>query len=424
VISAGGYHVIYEYAFNAANLVPFALSSSQGDAVVVSQTDSLGRLTGFRTQVRFDAAENGVSFGRFPTSAGVDFVPMHTRTFGVDDPASLDAFRGGTGQTNAVPRVGPVVISEIFYHPAEVVGGSVLENTGDEFLELVNLNLTNVPLYDPNATTNTWRVTGGIEYGFPAGTVMPPNGIAVLTAFDPVTNPAALAAFRARYGLPASALVLGPFSGNLRNAGEAIRLLKPDAPQTAPKPDAGFVPSVLVEEIVYRNTAPWPPHAFGTGYSLQRRALEAYGNEPLHWLAAAPSPGQIGLDADQDGLPDDWEQAHGLNPASGEGNDGPEGDPDRDGLSNYAEWVAGTHPQDAASVLRLEVLAVEPSGIALEFEAAAGRSYTLQAWNPNARSWQSLSHLPTTAVSGPKTVVHPEPPTEARYYRLVTPALE
>lgn len=424
MIPAGGYHVFYEYAFNTANPVPFALSSSQGDAVVVSQTDPLGRLTGFRTQVRFDAAENGVSFGRFPTSAGTDFVPMRGRTFGVDDPASLDAFRGGTGLTNAAPRVGPVVMSEIFYHPAEIVGASVVENTGDEFLELVNLSLTNVPLYDPNATTNMWRVTGGIEYGFPAGAVLPPNGIAVLTAFDPVANPAALAAFRAKYSLPAKALVFGPFSGNLRNAGEAIRLVKPDAPQTAPKPDAGFVPHVLVEEIVYRNTAPWPAHAFGTGYSLQRRVIEAYGNEPLNWLAAAPNPGLIGLDADQDGLPDDWEQAHGLNPASSEGDDGPEGDPDRDGLNNHGEWVAGTHPRDAASVLRLAVLAVEPSGTALEFEAVAGRNYTLQSWSPHAGSWQSLTNLPTTAISGPKTVVDPEPPTEVRYYRLVTPALE
>jgi hypothetical protein len=49
-------------------------------------------------------------------------------------------------------------------------------------------------------------------------------------------------------------------------------------------------------------------------------------------------------DRDGDGLPDAWESRFHLNPASGEGPDGGAGDADGNGVSNAAEYAAGTHP--------------------------------------------------------------------------------
>lgn len=49
-------------------------------------------------------------------------------------------------------------------------------------------------------------------------------------------------------------------------------------------------------------------------------------------------------DADEDGLPDDWELAVGLDPAKGYGPDGYAGDPDGDFVLNYQEKIAGTNP--------------------------------------------------------------------------------
>jgi hypothetical protein len=55
------------------------------------------------------------------------------------------------------------------------------------------------------------------------------------------------------------------------------------------------------------------------------------------------------LDADGDGLPNGWEQAHGLDPLSSIGNNGADGDPDGDGYSNYQEYLAGSDPQNPLS---------------------------------------------------------------------------
>lgn len=50
------------------------------------------------------------------------------------------------------------------------------------------------------------------------------------------------------------------------------------------------------------------------------------------------------LDTDGDLLPDAWEIAHGLNPASSSGDDGADGDPDGDQQSNLTELQQGTSP--------------------------------------------------------------------------------
>jgi hypothetical protein len=54
-------------------------------------------------------------------------------------------------------------------------------------------------------------------------------------------------------------------------------------------------------------------------------------------------------DADQDGLPNWWEQAHGLDPLDPVGDNGPFGDPDGDGYSNWEEYEAGSDPQNPLS---------------------------------------------------------------------------
>ena len=59
--------------------------------------------------------------------------------------------------TNVGPRIGPVVINEIMYHP---------ELGGDEFIELRNITGNPVALFNEAVPTNTWRLNGA-GFNFP-----------------------------------------------------------------------------------------------------------------------------------------------------------------------------------------------------------------------------------------------------------------
>ncbi|MFN4942951.1 MAG: Ig-like domain-containing protein, partial [Akkermansiaceae bacterium] len=54
-------------------------------------------------------------------------------------------------------------------------------------------------------------------------------------------------------------------------------------------------------------------------------------------------------DHDRDGLPNTWELQYGLNPESAYGNDGPDGDQDGDGFSNFWEYIQDSAPNDPNS---------------------------------------------------------------------------
>ncbi|MDP6810988.1 MAG: S8 family serine peptidase [Kiritimatiellia bacterium] len=54
-------------------------------------------------------------------------------------------------------------------------------------------------------------------------------------------------------------------------------------------------------------------------------------------------------DSDNDSLPDGWESMHGLNPGASGGDDGKWGDPDKDGLHNFAEYQVELNHSPIAS---------------------------------------------------------------------------
>ena len=86
-------------------------------------------------------------------------------------------------------------------------------------------------------------------------------------------------------------------AGNLANGSEKVQLSRP-AGQEAD----GTRNWIRVDRVVYSDgsrpqdfplgTDPWPAEADGQGQSLTRIDPTAYGNDPINWTAAAPSPGQ------------------------------------------------------------------------------------------------------------------------------------
>jgi hypothetical protein len=262
LIPAGGYILFDESQFNSnPGVSPSFSLNSQGEEVYLYSGDASGELTGYSHGFAFGAAANGVSFGRHVISTGEAHYTAQSRLT--------------LGAVNAGPRVGPVVINEILYHPA----------AGDaEFIELKNITSNPVPLYHPDHPDLTWRLNG-VGYSFPPGTQMAAQGLLLIVSGDPDV-------FRAKHGVPAQVPILGPFPGVLQDGGERLQLLRPDNPDIG-EDGLPVVPEIVVDEIRYSNRAPWPAEASGSGASIERMVATAYGNDPINWRTSpgAPSAG-------------------------------------------------------------------------------------------------------------------------------------
>lgn len=273
-IPAFGFLALDEHAINmTGEAFPDGFAfDARGDGAYVFAADAEGHLTGYHHGFRFGAAHPDTAFGRVVTSAGSEYFVAQTLMT--------------PGQANALPKVGPVVISEIHYRAAGLVSG---RDDDDEFLELANITAAPVALYDAQNPTNTWRVRGGVDFDLPSGIVLPAGGFLVLVGFDPA-DLVLMNEFRSRFDLPADALVLGPFAGRLSNDGEEVRLT---APVLA---EEGRAMNVVIDEVVYGDRWPWPKLdsvEWGPTYlTLQRRRVDGFGNEPANWIAAGPTAGR------------------------------------------------------------------------------------------------------------------------------------
>ncbi len=422
-VAPDGRLVLYEKDFNPPGSPnAFTLNSAHGDEVWISEVSATGEPTGYRAHVGFEAAANGISFGRHRTSIGWDFPPLSRLTFGRDLPTSVAEFRQGTGLPNAYPLVGPVVLTEILFNPILPGGVPGNDDSNDEFIELHNTDSRAVPLFDPNAPSNTWRLRGGIDFDFPPGTTLAPSEHLLVVRFDPATPEAA--AFRTRRGLPVNTRLFGPFSGRLSNEGEEIRLERPDHPQAAPAADAGFVPYLLVERVAYKAVPPWPHASPNSESSLQRRRTVEYANDPANWIASTPSPGVPTRpplsDRDFDGMPNDWETSFGLNPDLPSDADL---DSDNDGLTNLAEHLAGTDPRNPASALTLQLTLEPNTGAVVRFIAVAHRSYSLLLReDPALGVWTKIAEIPAEATDRIAKVTLGVPADSTGFLKVVTPA--
>ncbi len=382
IINAGGWIYFDEDDFNA---VPGATNSfrisSVGDDIHLFSASTNGVLTGYSHSAEFGASFNGASFGRYVNSVGDEFYSRQK---------SLTL-----GAANPGPVIGPAVISEIHYHP---------ETNGDEFVELLNLSGSPVPLYHPAFPTNAWKLAG-IDFTFPTNVTIAPNGAVLVVA----TNPAY---FRARFNVSTNVLIFGPYAGDLQHSGENVELQAPDSPNT------NGVPYVVMDAVRYNDRAPWPPGADGAGLSLQRAPVSGYGNEPTNWVAAAPTPGHaLGAgDSDGDGLPDAWELEYGTSVFVADAG----ADPDHDGLTNLQEYQAGTHPSDATSVLRFQDIFLDGDKVILQFGAASNHTYTVLDKAPLSAEWQVLTGIPAQPSDGIIAITN-FLLGGARFYRLVTP---
>ena len=274
IVPPHGYIVFDEQDFNPGRWDPalagFGLDSDGEDVILSAANEDTGQLY-IVDHVRCDAARMSESFGRWPDGVG-PLYPMSHLTL---------------GELNSGPRVGPVVISELMYHPRQP--GVTVEQSDFEFIEVHNpgpeiIDLTN------------WQITDGVQFQFAPGTTLEPRDFIVVTSFDPA-DVSLLTTFRRHYGMDQSVTVMGPFSGQLSNRGESLQLWRPEMPG-----QPGGEPLLLEDVVSYDDQAPWPNQADGYGYSLQRLGATSWGNDPQAWVAASPTLGAGRLAAgDADG---------------------------------------------------------------------------------------------------------------------------
>jgi hypothetical protein len=137
-----------------------------------------------------------------------------------------------------------LVFNEIQYHPAN-------EASQSEWVELRSLQAVDVDI-------GGWRIEGGIDYTFPNGTVMPGHGYIVIAAMP---------------GQIAGAY--GPWSGQLNNGGETVRLVN--------------LNGRVMDELNYDDKGDWPIAPDGSGATLARVSASAAAGAK-YW-AASPAVG-------------------------------------------------------------------------------------------------------------------------------------
>ena len=321
-VAPGAFVVIDQAAFDTG-VHAFAFSElGEEVSLVEAQGTNIIRVVAYED---FGAADPDRPFGR------------HIRRDGL---SAFTALASATPlATNAPPLIGPVVIGEIMYHPPD---GKL------EYVELVNITTAPVDLF---SGTNGWKLTSAVTYPFPPGVTLPAGGRLVVTEGDPAT-------FRALYAVPEEVPVFGPWDGALDNDGESVRLRKPGAPE----PD-GTVPMIVADRVDYRDYAPWPLAADGSGASLERLDFRAFGSDPYTWYASETSRGTPGT---------------GQNPINSTPNQYP------------AITDPGTLHVDEETLLSAQILATDPDiGQVLYFElmdeVPAGCSITpdgLLTWSP------------------------------------------
>lgn len=243
----------------------FSLSSLGGEEVYLFSADAKGILTGYSHGVAFDALPTGIAYGRSVNSAGKEVFAIRKPTL---------------GSANGAPLLGPVLFTEVHYHPDDTD-----PDESTEFVEIWNRTDRAIPLHDPAHPEHVWELKGA-RFAFPQGVILKGGEVALIVRCEPE-------AFRREHGLGAEVNVWGPFEGALSNAGERLTLVRPLDP-LIDRQGQERVPLVPVDSLRYNDRAPWPEEADGMGRTLERKHLAGVTDEPLSWQASPKEGGTPG----------------------------------------------------------------------------------------------------------------------------------
>jgi hypothetical protein len=359
IIHGNGFLIFYEDtnfgpgSTDSNRVTSFALSDD-GETVYLTSAIS-DQLTDYRFKEDFGASLKGETFGyhQKQSTGAYNFVTLNKPT---------------QAAANAGPKIGPIVISEIMYNPA----GS----GAAEYFELLNISDSDVTLFDA-ARNKAWKLTGGIEYEFPALSplVMAPGQRIVLTR--------SITDFNANFTVPSGTLVIEWITGKLSNGGETLQLDRP-----GPVNALNETQFVRVDRVKYDNNLPWVSSPDGGGSSLSKIAEKEYGNDYINWMAATGSPGDVSPGI----FYNDWALANSITD--------PLLDDDQDGISNLTEYAMGSDPRSATPLTPL-TLNYSGSSILTSYPVSLTRpdvDLVLES-SPDLQTWRSVDTTPLVLTS-------------------------
>ncbi len=147
-----------------------------------------------------------------------------------------------------------VVFSELMYHPRD--------NENLEWIELRNLMSVDMDL-------SRWSIEG-VGYSFAAGTILN-AGQSLVVAKDP-------ALLQASSGISGA---LGPYSGQLANGGETLRLRNNN--------------QRIMDELTYGDSGDWPVGPDGSGTTLAKKIADGGTSQATNWTSSRILGGTPGV---------------------------------------------------------------------------------------------------------------------------------
>ena len=128
-----------------------------------------------------------------------------------------------------------------------------------------------------------------------------------------------------------------------------------------------------------------------------------------------------GQDRDGDGMPDDWEFIHGLDPDDpGLTNAlaGPAGDPDADGQDNLSEYIALTRPDLPLDFFHISGVQ-RTNAFEVSYWGVTGRLYTLHYLDEMTNTvWSQVSGQVDVPGTGSSQTLQEAPVANPRFYRV------
>lgn len=221
------------------------------------------------------------------------------------------------------------------------------------------------------------EITGAVKFVFPVGTVVPAQGVIVVTSD--------MARFAAIY-LNAPALIAGQWDGSLSNGGERIIINASDG--------------TAILHFRYGDGNQWPGGADGGGNSVELSNVaaapagfadrSAWLENPDHWQASSILNGSPGAIPDFESTPyNDWVTDTFPQDASPE-KTSPDADYDGDGNSNFIEFAFERNATVPDSSAILTITNTQNGAVTITFPVRPGDSGVryFPQWSSDLQLWQ------------------------------------